>query len=377
MSELSDPVGDTSDWTWVLQRPCEDCGFDAARVDLPDVGPAIRENAAAWQVALSGPDVRRRREPWVWSVTEYAAHVRDVHAIFAERLSLILEQDAPVFDNWDQDATARESRYDLALPDEVVVGLLAGAARVADAYDAVDPPDHDRVGLRSNGSTFTTLTLARYHLHDVVHHLWDVRRELTVASYQAAATAYRAAAPALPAPVIAALDDFADRLGDGARVLEIGSGSGRDALLLEGHGLRVRRTDITPEFVDLLRADGQRADVLDPLVDSLHDPEDPSGAYDGVWANASLLHVARTDLPVVLSRLGAVTRIGGLLRLSVKEGEGEGLSRHGSVAGPRSFTYWRLDELTAVIAAAGWIVQETSRDAGLRDETWLGVLAGR
>ena len=79
-------------------------------------------------------------------------------------------------------------------------------------------------------------------------------------------------------------------------MLEIGSGPGRDARALEEAGVSVRRTDITPGFVALLRADGFEADVVDPLTDDLADParDEP---YDGVWAAASLLHVRREDLP--------------------------------------------------------------------------------
>jgi SAM-dependent methyltransferase len=368
---------DTKDWTWVLRRPCGDCGHDAASVALADVGPAIRANAEAWQVALAGPGARRRREPGVWSVTEYAAHVRDVHEVFAGRLALLLQAPAgeePSFPDWDQDAAAATGRYDLALPEDVAPGLARRAAAVADAYDAVPVTAYDRVGHRSNGSTFTVLGLARYHLHDVVHHLWDVRRELTVAAYDAGAAAYRAATSEAGERVLDALGGFAARVGTGGHVLEIGSGGGRDALLLEAHGLAVRRTDVTPGFVELLRADGHEADLLDPLADDLGGPGTP---YDGVWANASLLHVARPDLPVVLARLAAVTRAGGALRLSVKEGDGEGWSSHGSIGARRMFTYWRLEELTAVLTGAGWQVEATTRDPGLRGETWLGVLAGR
>jgi SAM-dependent methyltransferase len=377
---MPDPIApDTKDWTWVLERSCVPCGYDATLVDLPDVGPAIRTNAAAWQAVLAGPRARVRRDPAVWSVTEYAAHVRDVHAVFAERLDLLLAEDEPVFADWDQDATARTARYDLATPEEVAPVLAARAAAVADAYDAVDPADRERVGHRSGGSTFTVLTLARYHLHDVVHHLWDVRRELTVAAYDARAAAYRSATPRAPEQVVAALDLLAVRVGPGGRVLEIGSGGGRDALLLEARGVAVRRTDITPGFVDLLRADGHAADVVDPLVDDLRDPARPGDPtpYDGVWANACLLHVDRHDLPVVLSRLAAVTRAGGALRLSLKEGDGEGWSSHGSIEVRRRFTYWRLAELTDVLTGAGWHVEATTRDPGGRGETWLGVLAGR
>ena len=52
----------------------------------------------------------------------------------------------------------------------------------------------------------------------------------------------------------------------------IGSGGGRDAAYLEKHGLHVRRTDVTPAFVDLLRHEGHTADLLDPLHDNLSYP---------------------------------------------------------------------------------------------------------
>ena len=125
------------------------------------------------------------------------------------------------------------------------------------------------------------------------------------------------------------------RLAPGALVLEVGSGGGRDARELEGRGLRVRRTDVAPAFVELLRADGHDADVLDPLTDDLADDRGP---YDAVWANASLLHVDRADLPVVLARLADSVRPGGVLRMAVKEGDGAGWSTHGSIGVPRRFT---------------------------------------
>ena len=168
-------TADTKDWTWVLDRPCDECGYDAHQVALADVGDRIRDNAATWRAVLTGPRAHERRAAGAWSVTEYAAHVRDVHAVFAERLALMLSQDAPTFANWDQDATAVEERYDLAQPEDVAPALGQRAAEVAAAYDQVPASSYERLGHRSNGSTFTTLTLARYHLHDVEHHLWDVR----------------------------------------------------------------------------------------------------------------------------------------------------------------------------------------------------------
>ena len=197
----------------------------------------------------------------------------------------------------------------------------------------------------------------------------------TIRAYDLDAAAYADASPVVPASVRADIEDFVDRLGPGARVLEIGSGGGRDARLIEQLGLRVRRTDVSQGFVDLLRRRGWRADLLDPLVDDLTSPEGP---YDAVWANASLLHVARADLPTVLGRLAEVTRSGGLLRISLKEGDGEGWSTHGSIRHRRHFTYWRADALRPVVLGAGWTEVEVRAEiSGKRSESWLEVSAVR
>ncbi len=197
----------------------------------------------------------------------------------------------------------------------------------------------------------------------------------TVHAYDLDASAYASRTGAVPDAVRADLEDLASRLGHGAHVLEIGSGGGRDALLMEELGLRVRRTDITPGFVRLLREHGHACDLLDPLVDDLGVPDGP---YDAVWANASLLHVARGDLPTVLGRLAGVTRRGGLLRASLKEGDGEGWSTHGTVRHARHFTYWRADPIEEVVRGAGWTdVVVRSGIEGTRGETWLALSAVR
>ena len=167
---------DTKDWTWVLERSCPECGFAPGDVPVGGLAAALLENAAAWVAALAWPDVRTRPSAGVWSVLEYACHVRDVHRVFAGRVHQLLSEDDPRFENWDQDATAVEDGY--AAQDPAVVGpeLLAAAAAVAEQYAAVPPHAWGRRGTRSNGSEFTIESLGRYHLHDVVHHLHDVAR---------------------------------------------------------------------------------------------------------------------------------------------------------------------------------------------------------
>jgi len=370
---------DTKDWTWVLGRPCPECGFDAPGLDRSRVPQAIRDNATLWEVVLGTDDAAVRPSPHVWSPLEYACHVRDVHRLFDRRLARMLDDDAPTFDNWDQDAAAVDDGYLDQDPAEVAPAVVAAAEAVADRYAAVTGDLWERTGRRSDGATFTVDTFARYHLHDVVHHAHDVShitKRVTVASYDESAEAYRDHAPTMSPETAAALDRFVAALPEGARVLEVGSGSGRDAAALEERGLSVRRTDIAPGFVRLLRAEGHDADVVDPLADDLTDPT-RDAPYDGVWASASLLHVRREDLPQVLDNLASVTVTGGPLHLAVKEGDGARFSTHGSVTGPRHFTFWREQPLRETLTAAGWDVTDLTRGPGRRGETWLEVTARR
>jgi SAM-dependent methyltransferase len=375
---------DTKDWTWVLERACPECGLEAGSVYPGDLPHLLRENAHVWLALMGDPDVAVRPEPRVWSPLEYACHVHDVHQLFHERVASMLTEDGPHFANWDQDTTAVEKRYAEQVPAIVGPTLVAAAYAVADAYAAVSGDTWDRTGVRSDGAVFTVATLGRYHYHDVFHHLHDVRalaERLTIGAYDDYAGEYAAGTGAMPDAVAANIARFVGAVGSGGRVLEVGSGPGRDALALEQIGLSVRRTDVSPGFVRHLRSAGYVADLLDPLRDELTDPLRDGAPYDGVWANASLLHVARQSLPIVLRRLAAVTRPGGTLHVTLKEGDGERWSVHGHVGAPRFFTFWREEALRDVLRESGWRVAEVRRGesepADRPRETWLAVFATR
>ena len=166
---------DTKDWTWVIERPCAECGYDASAVDPGAVAAAIRDNASRWPAVLARPDVRERPNDSTWSALEYGAHVRDVFRIFRTRLALMRAEHDPLFANWDQDVTAIEDRYAEQNPATVASELVDAAEALAADFETVAGDEWDRAGRRSDGASFTVSTFALYLLHDPVHHLADVR----------------------------------------------------------------------------------------------------------------------------------------------------------------------------------------------------------
>jgi hypothetical protein len=170
-------VPDTKDWTWVLERPCPECGLDTQSFPREAVAGMIRVNADAWQDLLAGAgrdDLRHRPSPSVWSALEYGCHVRDVHRLYDTRLALMLTVDGPHYPNWDQDATAVADRYAEQDPATVAAALREAAGALAARFEGVSGDQWQRTGVRSDGARFTVESFARYFIHDPVHHLYDV-----------------------------------------------------------------------------------------------------------------------------------------------------------------------------------------------------------
>ena len=168
------PVPDEKDWTWTIGQPCPQCRFDPGAVRHDEVAPLIGDHTDVLRRALLRPDAVRRPAAAVWSPLEYACHVRDVCALFDRRLALMLSEDDPIFDNWDQDATAIEERYWAQEPPHVERELADNATAIAARFGGVHGEQWQRPGRRSNGSVFTVHTFAIYLLHDLAHHAWDV-----------------------------------------------------------------------------------------------------------------------------------------------------------------------------------------------------------
>lgn len=95
-------------------------------------------------------------------------------------------------------------------------------------------------------------------------------------------------------------------------VLEIGSGTGRDADYLESHGVSVRRTDAVPAFVQSLRSKGHDANTLNVLTDDL------DGLYRMIFANGVFPHLSDPQARFVIDKAFASLAPDGLLVFSVK-----------------------------------------------------------
>ncbi|MBB4228953.1 class I SAM-dependent methyltransferase [Rhizobium mongolense] len=136
----------------------------------------------------------------------------------------------------------------------------------------------------------------------------------------------------------ARLDAFLSALPSGARILELGCGGGHDSAYMLSKGFDVMATAKQAEKL-----------IGKPVKVMRFEELEAKNEFDGVWAEASLLHVPRKDLPAVLARIRRALKDGGALHASFKAGTAEGHDGFG-----RYYNYISAANLSELLMAGGW-----------------------
>ncbi|WP_454813481.1 class I SAM-dependent methyltransferase [Labrys neptuniae] len=165
------------------------------------------------------------------------------------------------------------------------------------------------------------------------------------------------------------LEQFLSHVAPGGSVLELGCGAGQDSEYMLARGFDVTPTDGTPEIAHAAAVRlGRLVDVL--LFEDIEARE----VYDGVWANACLLHVPRANLSAIIGRIHRALKPGGVFHASFKSGEAEGRDQF-----DRYYNYPSADWLEQTYRPGPWesVGIEADKGGGYDNKPtdWLYVLA--
>lgn len=163
-------------------------------------------------------------------------------------------------------------------------------------------------------------------------------------------------------------DTFIEYLPAGGKILDFGCGSGRDTKYFLNKGYDVDAIDGSEELCKIT-SEYTGIQVKQMLFDELDEVE----LYDGVWACASILHVAKKQLPDIIKKIAIATKKSGVVYTSFKYGDFEGV-RNG-----RFFTYLTEDSFGELLRTVPeleieklWISADVREERG--EERWLNIV---
>ena len=164
---------------------------------------------------------------------------------------------------------------------------------------------------------------------------------------------------------------FLKELPEGAYILDLGCGSGRDTKVFLEKGYRVDAIDGSEELC-------KKASTFTgiPVKCMLFQELATADVYDGVWACSFILHLPKKDLADVLCKIAAALKQNGVLYTSFKHGSFEGM-RNG-----RYFTDFTEDSLRefwkrAIPLTIFEVWTTVDVRPGREEERWINLLARR
>ncbi len=154
----------------------------------------------------------------------------------------------------------------------------------------------------------------------------------------------------------------------GARMIDVGCGAGRDMGWFEAQGIRVMGVDLSLAMLDWARC----VTTGSLLLMDMRRLALRGASFDGAWCCASLLHLPKREAPGALHGIRRVLKPGGMLMLSVQEGDSE-CWEGGYVEGVmRFFARYPRAEMEAMLADAGFAVREI--DVECTHRPWMSFV---
>lgn len=133
------------------------------------------------------------------------------------------------------------------------------------------------------------------------------------------------------------------------RVLDVGSGPGRDGLILQKKGLDVVCLDASEAMIKISSEKG-----LESILGDFNDLPFIDESFGGVWAYTSLLHVPKSEIQKPLNEIYRVLKVDGILGLGLIEGEFEGYRESSGVDMPRWFSFYTKKEIEELLKNNGF-----------------------
>ena len=166
-------------------------------------------------------------------------------------------------------------------------------------------------------------------------------------------------------------DRFLKYVVPGGRIIDIGAGSGRDIKYFKDKGYDVDGIDASEEMCRLA-SEYSGSEVICEMIQDWY----PTQKYDGIWANAALLHLSIIEIEKFVCRVSDYLNSDGVFYISMKKGVQTGSDNNGRLF--TDFSEKKAQEIvsknTALEIIDSWIMED---GLGRNEAKWLNVIMRR
>jgi predicted TPR repeat methyltransferase len=150
------------------------------------------------------------------------------------------------------------------------------------------------------------------------------------------------------------LEKFLSHLRTGARLLDVGCGTGNGAKYFSDHGMRVEGIDLSGSMIEVAtRTYPHISFTRKDIRNSNYRP----GRFDAIWAGYSLFHMGRRDFQTVLKTIRKALVADGIFGLIMQEGTGDVQFPEPLCPGKSLLVcLYSINELTALLSTEGFNV---------------------
>lgn len=127
-------------------------------------------------------------------------------------------------------------------------------------------------------------------------------------------------------------------------ILDLGSGPGRDAVILRNHGLNVTCVDGSENMVNMTARLG-----FNSVLSDLRVFDSPDKKYHGIWAYSSLIHLNFDEAKKLVGKLSDILKDGGVLFLGLIQGDGHDVINAAGSSFTRYFEYYHHEKIMALV----------------------------
>ena len=171
-------------------------------------------------------------------------------------------------------------------------------------------------------------------------------KEITQQSYQA--TAQQFADNVAHLAPITSIEKFFKLLPFNPKIIDLGSGSGRDAKIFTNMGADVLGIDYSSNLIDIAKLNAPLANF--ELMD-IETMNFPASSFDGAWSACSLAHISKKIFPSVIKKIHFILKENGYFYLALKKGLGEILEHDSRYEGDfkKFWSFYEEEELKNIL----------------------------